>query len=109
MINIHKEADNIVDSFRFYIMLGMVMADKSPYLKDKSIDEYKKFLREQNIPDKNIEFYIHKACTTLPTEFNQIMQMEGVYFKERQTFFMQDKELKKKTKKEKINNASDEN
>ncbi len=91
----YSDLQSAEDSFRFYIMLGIVVGQKDPRYIDKNINEYKSLLRSKNVSDKNIEFCIHKASITIPTDFLRIYDLQGVYFKERQTFFKQDKALSK--------------
>ena len=81
------------NTFAFYIMLGMITEKDCPNSSSKNINEYKKLLRKENVSEKMIELYIHKASTTLPSEFLSVVGLQGVYFKERQTFFTQDKQL----------------
>jgi len=89
------------NTFAFYIMLGMITEKDCPNSSSKNINEYKKLLRKENVSEKMIELYIHRASTTLPTEFLSIVGLQNVYFKERQTFFTQDKELSENQMKQK--------
>jgi len=83
------------NTFAFYIMLGMITEKDCPNASSKNINEYKKLLRKENVSEKMTELYIHRASTTLPTEFLSLVGLQGVYFKERQTFFTQDRCLTK--------------
>ena len=95
------------NTFAFYIMLGMITEKDCPNSSSKNINEYKKLLRKENVSEKMIELYIHKASTTLPSEFLSVVGLQGVYFKERQTFFTQDKQLTERECK-KLNKVDDD-
>lgn len=84
--SVYSERDSIIDSFRFYIMIGILVAKTAPEKANISIDRFKKELRESGLSENRLNYYIHQASVSIPTDFNKITELEGVYFKERQTF-----------------------
>jgi hypothetical protein len=55
------ESQDIINSFRFYIMLSMFMTKYYPHLKDKRLDEFKQELLDSGFKKETITYYIHKA------------------------------------------------
>lgn len=78
----YPEKKSIVDSFRFYIMLGIMMKDENPI----SIKNFTLQLKNNNFTKSQIQYYIHQAAVTLPSEFLSIMELQSVDYKERKTF-----------------------
>jgi len=80
------ESRDIINSFRFYIMLSMFISKCSPYLKDKRLNEFKQELLDNGFTKETIAYYVHKASTSLPADFNNIMELQSVDYREKRTF-----------------------
>ena len=83
------------NTFAFYIMLGMITEKDCPNSSSKNINEYKKLLRKENVSEKMIELYIHKASTTLPSEFLSVVGLQGFTSKRVKHFLHRIKNLRK--------------
>ncbi len=77
--NAYPEYASIIDTFRFYVMLGIVIANERPDKVNSNIDAYKKLLLENGMSQQKIQGYINRACATIPHEFNKTFGLNTIY------------------------------
>lgn len=74
----YPQGKEIIDSFRFYIMIGMLVAQQYPSKKDESLNRFKNELLKKGISEQKIKYYIGVACSTIPNNFNKIMHLDNL-------------------------------
>lgn len=68
---------DIINSLRFYIMLGFYIAETKPESKDIPLNNYISDLLDSKISNTHIKGYIEDAINSLPYEFNKVMQLDS--------------------------------
>lgn len=74
----YSDKEMYIDSFRFYIMLGILTAEKFPEKVNDNIVSYSKQLLESGIPKQKVDSYIKQANATIPYEFNKNLAIENL-------------------------------